>query len=654
MQDEASAQIVRQIDVLEASARLLDAAALAIQAGMHARAAQLYEQACEFSQASDQAALAGDSRKALVLAALSGCPQRIARTMDVIVEQPNRARATAEELRARGHAHVAARLLERVGDKEEAALAYADAGLAVQAATIFEDLGQTREAARVLESALRASPQDYAAALKLASLLTTHRRFDAAVRWLQTIPDSSPLHREALPWLATCFEALGLEEPAAQARQQLQASEIANVSSQPKETGNLQHVVYGRYEIVESVASTPYAQVFRALDRMTLQPVAVKQLRSESVQGAGRDAFERFLREARALSMLRHANVVPLVELVERAGAIITPWMEGGSLADLMNRERITPKRAVEISCAILTALAEGHRLGILHRDIKPSNILFDQAGVPRLADFGAAHLSDASHTATAGVIGTFAYMSPEQRLGMPATPASDVFGVGASLLEMLTGRPPAQPGSALTTPSSCHPDLGPNHDAVVFALVADDPAHRIGHALDARTKLQALSWPDYNLGSLSPIEASPVRHESRLQRLAPNLGFDVWLGRRVLLVADSPKMRQVMQAWTRTENRNLSAVLRYDVETAMFWVEVPEGKTLSETARSLTKRQGEQLAAALGSLHENGVTHGAVDEHHLVMRDDRPVLCLDPDTAMRGSPDMDRESLRRLCSHTT
>src|SRR5206468_3801550 len=139
-------------------------------------------------------------------------------------------------------------------------------------------------------------------------------------------------------------------------------------------------------------------------------------------------------REARALAQLRHSNVVPMRDYIPEGPAIVLGWMPGGSLADLMRREAIAPARAIEIACAVLGALGEAHRLGILHRDVKPSNVLFDAIGASRLSDFGAAHLGDLSTTATAGAIGTFAYMSPEQRLGRPATIASDLYAVGAIL----------------------------------------------------------------------------------------------------------------------------------------------------------------------------------------------------------------------------
>ena len=113
----------------------------------------------------------------------------------------------------------------------------------------------------------------------------------------------------------------------------------------------------------------------------------------------------------------------------------------GGTLERMLTTTgALAPARAVEIASGMLAALGEAHRLGILHRDVKPANVLFDEAGGARLSDFGVAHLGDVSTTATAGVFGTLAYMSPEQREGRPATARSDVFAAGTMLREMLTG----------------------------------------------------------------------------------------------------------------------------------------------------------------------------------------------------------------------
>ncbi|MEJ7728617.1 MAG: serine/threonine-protein kinase [Polyangiaceae bacterium] len=236
-------------------------------------------------------------------------------------------------------------------------------------------------------------------------------------------------------------------------------------------------LLFGRYRMTREVVTTPHARIAEAVDAITGERVAVKIFASSS-ESAGRDALLRFEREARALAQLRHPNAVPLRAYLPEGPAMVIPWMPGGSLADMMRREPVAPARAMEIVSAVLDALGEAHRLGILHRDVKPSNVLFDDVGTPRLGDFGAAHLGDLSSTATAGAIGTFAYMSPEQRLGKPATVASDLYGAGAMLYELLTGEAadPARNGRLEPPPSACHPDLGSEHDVAVARLLAEDP----------------------------------------------------------------------------------------------------------------------------------------------------------------------------------
>ena len=646
-------QVAAQVDALVAQARPSQAAQLAADAGLHERAAELYEQACDFARASDQATCAGDSRRALVLAALAGDRERIERSTDAIIAEPNRARAAAEELRARGHVAVAARLLQGVGDVKQAAELYADAGLPVQSADAYESLGEVRQAARVLEAAHRADPADAHVALRLAGLLVVHRRFDAATRLLQTIGPDSPLRPEALPLLFHCYQALSLEEPLNTIRREADhlGVSLEAGANKPADGDGVSKVVYGRYEILQSVASTPAARVFEALDRITQKHVALKQLRTEGLVGAGRDAFERLAREARALEHVRHPNVVPLVELVADGGSIITPWMTGGSLSDLMERERVTPARAVEIAAAVLGALGEAHRLGILHRDVKPSNILFDDAGVPKLADFGAAHMSDSSATATAGVIGTLAYMSPEQRYGQPATPASDVYSVGATLMEMLTGQPPPVSDQAPPPPSSCHPDLDSTHDAAVMKMIAEDTGQRIAHALEARKQLLSLRWPTVNRGDALQRGQQPEIEEQgeRLQPLEGDVFLDRWLNRRVLCVADSEVMRRVARAYGWVRSPGLCSVLRLDAEGQRIWFEVPDGPLLSETARPLDRHQATMLQSVVLALHRAGVAHGSVDPSHIVLRDGVPVLVLEPRTVSIATPEGDLAALHRL-----
>jgi len=661
MLEGSAATVVRQIEQLVANARVLDGARLARRAGMHARAAELFESACEYRDAFEQALLAGEVRRAVLFAAASAENSCVEQAIEAVVSHVPLARASAEDLKVHGHHGVAARLFDRLGDKENAAQEYAEAGLAIEAADTLCALGRPREAAGVLETAHRANPQNHAVALRLAALLAAHSRFDAATRLLQAIPESSPLCMQALQIQVVCYESLGLKDSATQVRQRLVASGLASTpeASVPcavpvEGCGEGENrVVYGRYEIVRTVGVSPNSQVFEALDHVTDARVAIKQLRLQNAQshhGTGRDAWNRMMREARALALLRHTNVIPLVELIEQGGAVVTPWMDGGSLADLMERERITPSRAVEIAGAVLGALAEAHRIGILHRDVKPSNILFDQAGVPTLSDFGVAHVSDTSTTATAGLIGTLAYMSPEQQMGKPATPASDVFGVGAMLVEMLTGHSPSHWGPSCPLPSSFHPDLDATHDDAVLAMVAHDTHVRLGSAYDARKRLLGLVWPVANRGQWAPVARgdSPLGEE-RLQALATGVFLDRWAGRRVMLVADSESMRKVAKAWGAMDSRHANAALRYDAQHGMIWFEVPDGIRLSDEKRGLTLAEGRILKLVLEALHARGVAHGSVNAEHVVIRDGCPVLLFARE-GMGGSAASDMRDWERLC----
>jgi hypothetical protein len=156
----------------------------------------------------------------------------------------------------------------------------------------------------------------------------------------------------------------------------------------------------------------------------------------------------RIRREAEALRRLDHPNIVPLLEVLDDGDEVVLvmPYLSGGTLADQISA--YGPLHADHVRALappLLGALATAHRLGIVHRDIKPANVLFDHEGVPYLADFGVASLRDATTglTATGMTIGTPEFMAPEQARGETATPASDVFSLGATLAFAATGAPP-------------------------------------------------------------------------------------------------------------------------------------------------------------------------------------------------------------------
>ncbi len=178
------------------------------------------------------------------------------------------------------------------------------------------------------------------------------------------------------------------------------------------------------------------------------RPVAVKRLLLHgSVHDMAR-ARQRIRREAEALQQLDHPNIVRLLEVHDNGDEIVLvmPYLSGGTLADQVRAHGpLTPDQVRTMAGPLLGALAAAHRQGVVHRDIKPANVLFDMYGRPYLADFGVASLRNATSglTATGVVLGTPEFMAPEQARGEPATPASDVFSLAATLAYAATGTPP-------------------------------------------------------------------------------------------------------------------------------------------------------------------------------------------------------------------
>jgi serine/threonine protein kinase len=652
-----------------------DRAAPPGDASSHALASLRLEEACDFSGAAREALLAGDPRRALTLAVLGSDEPLCERAVLAVAEQLPREHAlrTAADLVARGFGRHAGALYAHLGAHLEAGQSFAAAGDACRAARSLELAGRPADGARALEAALRARPDDAACRYELGRLLARHGRTEAAVKALQQLPPEALERRRALPLLRRCLVELGLDEAARTLRDEMARLGVAEdapdddalerPATAPAQGGAL---LLGRYETLREVANTPHARVIEALDRVNGDKVAVKLLAGlDSEQG--RDAAIRFEREARALAQLRHPNVVPLRAYHPEGPAIVLAWMPGGSLVDRLRQsnEGIAPARAVEIVSAVLAALGEAHRLGILHRDIKPANVLFDDVGAARLSDFGAAHLGDLSSTATAGAIGTFAYMSPEQRLGRPASLASDLYGAGALLAELLTGEQATPVTDRLAvTPSSCHPDLTEAHDAILARLLQDDPKKRPADAFEARRLLLSIPWPERiwkreKRRSIRPPSDHPggpdrVRLVASLDmadgRDMALLQHDSWLDRDVLVLPLDEATLARARAFARAGHPTLPAVLRVDLEAHAIWIAPPRGRALADYPRGLSPGQLARLREALDALHTAEGGHGHVDAEHLYWHDGEITLAY-PRTLVSTAEAMesDRAALGRL-----
>ncbi len=629
-----------------------------------------FEEACDFRGAARAALEEKDPRRAVHLAALADDRGTLTEAIDELCEVGSNDDLvnTAEDLVARGFGAPAGELFEAATLFERAGEAFSMGGEAEKAALAFERAGKPAEGAKALEKVLRADPGNEPLRLALARLLARHGRAEAAVKVIQALRQGTKERRLALPLLARSLRGLGLSEAALEVEREMEtlgiplgdAVGIDATSRLGDESKGA--ILFGRYELTREVAKTPNARVVEATDRIDGSLVAIKMLVTTESEGRGRDAFVRFEREARALGQLKHPGVVPLLAYFEEGPAMVLEWMSGGSLADLLKRETLAPARAAEVATSVLGALGEAHRLGILHRDVKPANVLFDGIGAPRLSDFGAAHLGDLSRTATAAAIGTLVYMSPEQRVGRPATVASDLYAVGALLYEMITGAvaTPLSGEFGDRAPSHFHIDLDERHDRVVAALLSERPEKRPADAFEARKLIEGVSWSSRVIDHAAPASVRmrssrpPAETDARVSpvrdvgdgRDAIHLRFDRWFERDVVVLGIEELDRA--RSFARADHPTLPTILRAAPEAMEVWVQKPLGRAIADGA-TLGPVELERLRAAVARLHEVGGVHGAIDREHVYLHDGEVYLAYPRTDPTPARAEVDREALTRL-----
>jgi eukaryotic-like serine/threonine-protein kinase len=262
---------------------------------------------------------------------------------------------------------------------------------------------------------------------------------------------------------------------------------------------------FGDYELEARIAIGGMGEVFRARQISLDRIVAVKMVRGGQLARA--TDVRRFQAEAVAVARLRHPHIVTLFEAGEQLGQpyFAMEYVDGADLGALFRKGPLSYRRIAEVMSQVADAVHHAHSQGVLHRDLKPSNILMTRSGEPRVSDFGLATAigGDSKQTASGALVGSPAYMSPEQASGRhrDVGPWSDIYSLGATLYELLTGRPPFQGPTpvetlrlvhegALVRPRKIRPEVPPDLETISLKCLERDPARRYRTAREVADEL--------------------------------------------------------------------------------------------------------------------------------------------------------------------
>jgi eukaryotic-like serine/threonine-protein kinase len=295
----------------------------------------------------------------------------------------------------------------------------------------------------------------------------------------------------------------------------------------------------GRYRVQRLLGEGGRKRVYQAYDASLHREVAIATIKTEGLDEA---ALERLRREAQAMARLGdHPHVVTIHDIGDEGGRpfIVSQYMSGGSVDDLLFRaenRRLSVPEAIRVAEEVCQALDHAHTRGIIHRDIKPANVWLTEDGAAKLGDFGLATAADSTRLTTEGmVVGTVAYMAPEQALGRDVDARADLYALGALLYECLTGRPPFVGADAVAVisqqlntvpmaPFWHNPEVPRALGALVMELLAKTPEERPATAGEVRQRLLdvATAPPD---PAVAPADAGPERRRTRLDRQTRFIG---------------------------------------------------------------------------------------------------------------------------------
>ncbi|HBZ69616.1 MAG TPA: hypothetical protein DEP35_07775 [Deltaproteobacteria bacterium] len=499
------------------------------------RAAVEFEAAGDLTQAADQRAAAGQGERAAELYERSGDHARAAK-LYLSAGQPSQA---GMAFQAAGDFTAAVRCFREVGDPERLIDALERAGSLIEAAKMASERGDWIRCVRTLQQVSPRDP-DYAAACQLlARAYDAQGKTELALHKLDesmTLAGTDTVPVDVLEWYAEILEKAGRAQQALgvleqvrsrspgrahlatridELRKRISVQRIAFDTAERSDHGPPAFPLGGRYEILEQVGRGGMGIVYRARDKRLDRIVALKRLTDDL-----RDhpkAVELFLREARSAARLNHRNIVTVYDVDQEDGVlfITMEFLEGQSLNTILRRVgRLTPRDAARFGIQTAAGLQFAHDHDIVHRDIKPANLFLPKDRTLKIMDFGIAKMLAEVRQGATVIGGTPAYMAPEQAAGRVVDGRADLYALGITLYEMLTGTVPDLEGDAATAGRSARSAVDPRGrtpgvpDALaelILKLVARRPEDRPAHAREVSARLQEV------LEKLGPSGATPA-----------------------------------------------------------------------------------------------------------------------------------------------
>jgi eukaryotic-like serine/threonine-protein kinase len=345
----------------------------------------------------------------------------------------------------------------------------------------------------------------------------------------------------SLPAEELCPHNLALQtevrERIARRKRMLAALDLAGVSGSagPAATRTLPLPTLDGYEIAAVIGQGGMGVVYKARQLALNRVVAIKMILSGL--HASSHELARFRAEAEAVARLAHANIVQIFEIGEQQGNpyLALEYIAGGSLAQQLDGNPLTPKRAAELVRELAKGVQHAHDKGIVHRDLKPANVLIHTDGTLKITDFGLAKRAEGNfaHTMTGAIIGSPSYMAPEQASGNSAEigPATDIYALGVILYELLTGRPPFKGDSVISTieqvreqeplsPRLLQPKVPRDLETICLKCLEKKPSRRYLSAAALAADLDSYLHDE-------PINAQSLTFLDQVTRTIAHHGFD-------------------------------------------------------------------------------------------------------------------------------